>query len=89
MPQTRRQFIATSSAAVGMTFVLPFAARAASHSQDEFTTSVGTITVHPGEPCLFCNGNTSGCNLLRSCRQGRSLCKISTPGPPPDHPSPW
>ncbi|MCP4183730.1 MAG: MBL fold metallo-hydrolase [Hyphomicrobiales bacterium] len=53
MPQTRRRFIATSTAAAGMTFVLPFAARAASHSQDEFTTSAGTITVHPVSHASF------------------------------------
>jgi len=47
MSHTRRRFITTSSAAMAMTVVLPFAARAASHSQDEFMTKAGNITVHP------------------------------------------
>lgn len=53
MQQTRRRFITTSSAAMGMTIILPFAARAASHSQDEFMTSAGNITVHPVSHASF------------------------------------
>jgi hypothetical protein len=64
MPQTRRRFITTSSAAVGMTVILSFAARAASHSQDEFTTSAGNITVHPVSHASFVMETPAVCNLL-------------------------
>ncbi len=47
MTQTRRHFITTSTAALGITTLLPFAARAASHSGDTFKTSAGDITIHP------------------------------------------
>lgn len=46
MKQTRRSFLATATAAGCVTF-LPYAARAAGHASDVFSTSAGGITVHP------------------------------------------
>ncbi len=43
---TRRQFLATSAALGGVTF-LPFAAMAAAHASDTFETANGTVTIHP------------------------------------------
>ncbi len=43
---TRRLFLQTAAAAGSMT-LLPFAARAAGHASDVFTTADGDITVHP------------------------------------------
>ena len=48
MQQNRRTFLVTATAAAGIT-VLPFAARAAAHSADVFSTAAGDITVHPVE----------------------------------------
>lgn len=53
MTQTRRHFIANSTAALGITTLLPFAARAASHSGDVFSTSTGDITIHPVSHASF------------------------------------
>ncbi|MBL4600418.1 MAG: MBL fold metallo-hydrolase [Rhizobiaceae bacterium] len=47
MTQTRRHFLATSAAAIGITTFLPFVARAASKSSDIFKTKGGDIIVHP------------------------------------------
>lgn len=47
MRQTRRTFLATSSAIAGGVAFLPFAARAAGHASDVFDTPGGQITVHP------------------------------------------
>lgn len=46
MSLTRRHVLATAAAAGGVTF-LPFAARAAGHSNDIFETAGGSVTVHP------------------------------------------
>ena len=53
MKQTRRQFVATSAAAVGSTTLLPYAVRAASHSHDMFKTGAGDIKVHPVSHASF------------------------------------
>jgi hypothetical protein len=41
MRQTRRHFLATTAAAVGSITLLPYAARAAGHSSDVFSTDGG------------------------------------------------
>ena len=47
MTQTRRAFLVTAAATAGAITVLPYAARAASHSGDMFETPGGAISVHP------------------------------------------
>ncbi len=47
MPQTRRQFLTTSSAVIGGISLMPFVAKAASHSADIFETGSGSVTVNP------------------------------------------
>ncbi len=47
MTHTRRQFLATSAAAIGSITFLPYAVHAASHSSDVFSTPAGDIKVHP------------------------------------------
>jgi len=46
MHPTRRLFLQTAAAAGSVT-LLPFAARAAGHASDVFTTDAGAIAVHP------------------------------------------
>ncbi len=46
MPQSRRTFLASASAA-GMVTVMPFRVTAAGHESHVFETSLGAITVHP------------------------------------------
>lgn len=53
MKQTRRRFLITSTAAIGLTTFLPYAAHAASHSSDVFATKSGDITVHPVSHASF------------------------------------
>ena len=53
MQQTRRQFVVTSSAAIGAVTVLPYAALAAAHGANVFKTSGGDITVHPVSHASF------------------------------------
>jgi len=53
MTQTRRHFLTTTASAVGLVTFLPYAARAASHSSDVFTTSGGDIKVHPVSHASF------------------------------------
>jgi len=45
--QTRRHFLAGTAAAAGVITILPYAARAASHSNDVFMAGGGDIKVHP------------------------------------------
>ncbi len=47
MRLTRRHFIGSSAAAAATITLLPFAAQAAAHASDVFTTSGGDITIHP------------------------------------------
>lgn len=51
MKQSRRQFLATTAVAVGGIAVLPYVARAAGHSGDEFAG--GKITIHPVSHASF------------------------------------
>jgi len=53
MTQTRRRFLITSAAAIGVTTILPFAARAAMNDSDVFKTGAGDITVHPVNHASF------------------------------------
>ncbi len=50
--QSRRSFI-TTTAAMGGTVFLPFAARSAAHASDIFATPAGDITVHPVNHASF------------------------------------
>lgn len=47
MKITRRHFAAGATAAITMTSILPYAAHAAAHSGDVFSTKAGVIQVHP------------------------------------------
>lgn len=47
MKITRRRFAAGATAAITMTSILPYAAHAAAHSGDVFSTKAGDIRVHP------------------------------------------
>jgi L-ascorbate metabolism protein UlaG (beta-lactamase superfamily) len=53
MKQSRRTFLATSAAAVGVITVLPWDAKAAGHSANVFSTNAGDITVHPVSHASF------------------------------------
>ena len=53
MTHTRRQFIALTAAAAGTVTFLPYAARAAAHASDVFSTPAGDITVHPVSHASF------------------------------------
>ncbi|ETX28002.1 MBL fold metallo-hydrolase [Roseivivax isoporae] len=53
MTQTRRTFLATASAAAGVTAILPFAALAQEGANNSFETPGGTITVHPVSHASF------------------------------------
>ena len=50
---TRRHFLYSSATAAGCITLLPYAASAASHSSDVFTTGGGDITIHPVEHASF------------------------------------
>lgn len=52
MTQTRRRFLTTTAAAIGMTTFIPFIARAAM-AGDVFPTKGGDITVHPVNHASF------------------------------------
>ncbi len=60
MTQTRRQFIATSSTALGITTLLPFAAHTASQTGDFFSTSTGDIAVFPVSHASFVMNTPAG-----------------------------
>ena len=51
--QTRRHFLAGTAAAAGVITILPYAARAASHSNDVFMAGGGDIKVHPVSHASF------------------------------------
>jgi L-ascorbate metabolism protein UlaG (beta-lactamase superfamily) len=51
--QSRRQFLVTSGAAAGAITLLPYAARAAAHEGDTFSTTAGEIKVHPIDHASF------------------------------------
>ena len=53
MTQTRRHFLTTTAAAISITTILPYAARAASHSNDVFMTNAGDVKVHPVSHASF------------------------------------
>lgn len=53
MRPTRRHFLSGSAAAIGSITLLPYAARAASHTGDMFSTDGGDITVHPVNHASF------------------------------------
>lgn len=53
MRQTRRHFLTATAAAFGSITLLPYAARAAGHSSDVFSTPGGDITVHPVSHASF------------------------------------
>ena len=53
MTHTRRHFLSTTAAAIGMITFLPYATRAASHSSDVFTTNSGDISIHPVNHASF------------------------------------
>ncbi len=53
MTQTRRQFLNTSAMAIGTITLLPYSARAASHSNDIFMSGDGEIKVHPVSHASF------------------------------------
>jgi L-ascorbate metabolism protein UlaG (beta-lactamase superfamily) len=53
MTPSRRQFILHTTAAAGATTFLPFAARAANHASDVFSTDMGEIAVHPVSHASF------------------------------------
>lgn len=53
MIQTRRYFLATATAAIGSITLLPYAARADSHSSDVFKSKAGDVTVHPVSHASF------------------------------------
>lgn len=53
MNPTRREFLATSAAAIGAITFLPYAARAGSHASDVFQTKGGDIKVHPVSHASF------------------------------------
>jgi len=60
MTQTRRRFLATTATAFGMVTLLPYAARAASHSSDIFMTGGGDIKVHPVSHASFVMETSAG-----------------------------
>lgn len=51
--QSRRRFLVTSAAAIGVTTLLPYGARAAGKESDMFKSSGGDITVHPVSHASF------------------------------------
>lgn len=53
MKMTRRHFAAGATAAITMTSILPYAAHAAAHSGDVFSTKAGDIRVHPVSHASF------------------------------------
>ncbi len=53
MTTTRRHFLSTTAATIGMITLLPYATRAASHSSDSFTTPAGDISIHPVSHASF------------------------------------
>ncbi len=53
MTQTRREFLSTSAIVVAGITLLPYAARAASHSSDAFSAAAGDIIVHPVNHASF------------------------------------
>jgi L-ascorbate metabolism protein UlaG (beta-lactamase superfamily) len=53
MTQSRRQFLATSTAAAGVITLLPYAAHAAAHGGDMFSIEGGEIKVHPVDHASF------------------------------------
>lgn len=53
MTQNRREFLSSSAIVVAGITLLPYAARAASHSSDVFATTAGDITVHPVNHASF------------------------------------
>lgn len=60
MRQTRRHFLASTAAAVGSVTLLPYAAHAAHHSSDVFTTNGGDIKVHPVSHASFVMESPAG-----------------------------
>ncbi|SFT02429.1 L-ascorbate metabolism protein UlaG, beta-lactamase superfamily [Sulfitobacter marinus] len=53
MTQSRRTFLTTSAATVGVITMLPYAAQAAAHGGNTFPTQGGDITVHPVDHASF------------------------------------
>ncbi len=53
MTQTRRTFLQRAAMGAGAVTILPYAARAAAHASDTFSTEAGDITVHPVEHASF------------------------------------
>lgn len=53
MTQSRRRFLTTTAAAIGITTFLPFVARAAGMAGDVFPTKGGDIVVHPVNHASF------------------------------------
>ncbi len=53
MKHTRREFLATGTAALGAITLLPYAAHADAHSGDVFKTGAGDITVNPVSHASF------------------------------------
>lgn len=53
MTPTRREFIATTVSAIGMTTLLPYAVHAADQNGDVFSTGGGDISVHPVDHASF------------------------------------
>ena len=53
MKTNRREFLASSVAAVGAITFLPYAARADGHASDVFPTSAGDIKIHPVSHASF------------------------------------
>lgn len=60
MRQTRRHFLALSTATIGSITLLPYMARAASHSSDVFSTNAGDIKIHPVSHASFVMETPSG-----------------------------
>ncbi len=53
MKQSRREFLSTSAIVVAGITLLPYAANAAGHASDMFTTGAGDIKVHPVSHASF------------------------------------
>lgn len=53
MNQSRREFLSTSAIVVAGITLLPYAANAAGHASDVFTTGGGDITIHPVSHASF------------------------------------